>query len=140
MTNTREPMAKQIDYTIADNSFEWMHKNPDEVDKFDDGGPGMEFSYAGGYGFWCNKACAARKDAVAKAQNSATKALTSTDTTTAAALAALNAPLPSPSNKSPSADSINKSAKKSNTPMIIAIVTGLAVVSGAAYMMLRKKK
>lgn len=135
MTNTKEPMAKQIDYTVADNAFEWMRKNPEEVDKYDDGGPGMEFSYAGGYGFWCNKACADRKDKEAATKAATLKAITKPDTTTPQLLAALNATQPAPVAKK------SATPKKSNTALIaIGIVVAMAVLGGGAYMLLKKKK
>lgn len=135
MTNTREPMAKQLDYTVADNAFEWMRSNPEEVDKYDDGGPGMEFSYAGGYGFWCNKSCSDRKDKEAAQKAATLKAITKPDTTTPQLLAALNATQPIPTVKKSAAP------KKSNTALIVGgIVLGLVVIGGAAYMALKKKK
>lgn len=191
MKNKNEP-DRQIDYDVADNATEWMMQNPGDQMAFEDGGPGMEFSYAGGrrsggkrggggrrgpgygypllienedietydgnepagefsnaggYGFWVSKAAAAKRDAAKAASAAAVTALSQPDTT-AAQLAAINAPIPAadPGASDPGAagKGAGKGGSKADAPagMSTGAKVGIAVailaVAGGGYLMYKK--
>ncbi len=140
-------MRKPIVYQVA-NPENKMTKVPVDIIQYDDGGPGMEFSYADGYGFWCGKKCAEGKKKAGipplgfgkknkadqtKNEAAAIAALSKPDTDTKALLDSLN-------KQSVSSPASSKPAPKSNTMMYAAIGGGILLLGGIAFFVLRGKK
>lgn len=153
--NNKRGQRKEIDYTIADNSIDWMKRSPSDLDLYDDGGPDMEFSFADGYGFWCFGKCADNKKksgvppsfgAAKKAyqaqqsakQLAAITAASKDDGSTQKLLDTINAPdAPSDSSKGAKAD---KPAKGSNTMIYVGVGLGILILGGAVFMYVNRKK